>query len=146
MRIKLLIGVGMMINSAEEFVKLRLSDNSEEYLKAAWDEAPFEVWMQVIEIYPEMREWVAHNISIPVEIMEILANDADKRVRFNVATKNRLPESLQLILAKDLDSSVRQRIVYNKKATFRVLSILLKDDDEDIRVIAKNRIEEGRYR
>lgn len=77
----------MMINSAEEFVRLRLSDNMEEYLKAAWDEAPFEVWLQVIETYPEMREWVAHNKSIPIEIKEILADDADERVRFNVATK-----------------------------------------------------------
>ncbi|WP_209445738.1 hypothetical protein [Paenibacillus etheri] len=133
----------MMINSAEEFVRLRLSDNMEEYLKAAWDVAPFEVWLQVIETYPEMREWVAHNKSIPVEIMEILADDADERVRFIVATKNRLPESLQMKLAKDLDSSVRKRIVYNKKATFRVLTILLNDDDEDIRVVAKNRVDEG---
>ncbi|MEK4351584.1 hypothetical protein MKX41_12120 [Paenibacillus sp. FSL R5-0475] len=136
----------MMINSAEEFVRLRLSDNMEEYLKAAWDEAPFEVWLQVIETYPEMREWVAHNKAIPIEIMEILADDADERVRFNVATKNRLPESLQMKLAKDLDSSIRKRIVYNKKATFRVLTILLNDDDEDIRVLAKNRVDEGRHR
>lgn len=49
-------------------------------------------------------------------------------------------------LAKDLDSSVRKRIVYNKKATFRVLTILLNDDDEDIRVVAKNRVDEGRHR
>lgn len=38
----------MMINSAEEFVRLRFSDNMEEYLKAAWDEAPFEVWCSTI--------------------------------------------------------------------------------------------------
>ncbi|MFD5019771.1 hypothetical protein ACFWMP_12785 [Paenibacillus sp. NPDC058367] len=88
----------------------------------------------------------AHNKSIPIEIMEILADDADERVRFNVATKNRLPESLQMKLAKDLDSSIRKRIVYNKKVTFRVLTILLNDDDEDIRVLAKNRVDEGRHR
>ncbi|WP_127496779.1 hypothetical protein [Paenibacillus glycanilyticus] len=100
-----------MINSAEEFVRLRNSEKMDEYLKAAWDDAPFEVWLEVIKMYPDMREWVAHNKSIPVEIMEILADDVDERVRFNVATKNRLPEHLQLILAKDSDSSVRQRIV-----------------------------------
>jgi hypothetical protein len=42
-----------------------------------------------------MSEWVAHNKSIPVEIMEILADDTNERVRFNVATKNRLHEHLQ---------------------------------------------------
>lgn len=135
-----------MINSAEEFVRLRLSDNIEEYLKAAWDEAPIDVWLEVIGTYPEMREWVAHNKSIPVEIMEILADDADERVRFNVATKNQLPENLQLKLANDLDSSVRLRIVCDKKVTLQVLSILLNDEDEDIRVRAKNRIDEGRHR
>ena len=76
-----------MINSAEEFVRLRSSEKMDEYLKAAWDEAPFEVWLEVIKKYPEMREWVAHNKSIPVEILEILAADADKRVRFMVALK-----------------------------------------------------------
>ncbi|WP_268633261.1 hypothetical protein [Paenibacillus alvei] len=36
----------------------------DEYLKAAWDDAPFEVWLEVINKYPDMREWVAHNKSI----------------------------------------------------------------------------------
>lgn len=135
-----------MIKSAEEFVKLRSSEKMDEYLKAAWDDAPLEVWLEVIKNYPDMREWVAHNKSIPVEIMEILADDADERVRFNVATKNRLPEQLQLKLANDSESSVRQRIVYNKKATFQVICILLNDEDEDIRILAKNRIDEGRYK
>ncbi|ULL14887.1 hypothetical protein DVH26_10795 [Paenibacillus sp. H1-7] len=81
-----------------------------------------------------------------IEIMEILANDADERVRFNVATKNRLPEHLQLKLAKDSDCSVRKRIVYNKKASIQVLTLLLNDEDEDIRTLAKNRIDEGRYK
>jgi hypothetical protein len=135
-----------MINSAEEFVRLRLSENMEEYLKVAWDEAPLKVWLEVIGKYLHMREWVAHNKSIPIEIMEILADDADERVRFNVAQKNRLPENLQLKLANDPDSSVRNRIVYNKKATFQTLNILLNDDDEDIRTLAKKRIDEGRHR
>jgi hypothetical protein len=134
-----------MINSAEEFVRLRISENMDEYLKAAWD-APFEVWLEIINEYPDMREWVAHNKSIPVEIMEILAGDADDRVRFNVATKNRLPEHIQLKLVKDSESSVRKRIVYNKKTTFQVLSILLNDEDEEVRTLAKNRIDEGRYK
>ncbi|NOU92563.1 hypothetical protein GC093_04865 [Paenibacillus sp. LMG 31456] len=135
-----------MINSAEEFVRLRISEKMDEYLKAAWDDAPFEVWLEVINKYPDMSEWVAHNKSIPVEILEILADDADERVRFNVASKNRLPEQLQLKLAKDSDRSVRQRIVYNKKATFQVLRILLNDEDEEIRTLAKNRIDERRYK
>jgi len=113
---------------------------------AAWDEAPLEVWLEVIEKYPDMREWVAHNKTIPVEIMEILADDTDENVRFTVAMKNRLPENLQLKLARDPDSSVRNRIVYNKKATLRALMMLLNDDEEDIRKLARKRIDEGRYK
>ncbi|MEW9674347.1 hypothetical protein [Ammoniphilus sp. 3BR4] len=135
-----------MINSAEEFVRLRLSENMDEYLKAAWDEAPLEVWLEVIEKYPDMRKWVAHNKAIPVEIMEILAVDSDENVRFTIATKNRLPEILQLKLAKDPDGSVRKSIVYNKKATLRALESLLNDDDEETRTLAKKRIDEGRYK
>ena len=135
-----------MINSPEEFVRLRLSEYMDEYLMAAWDEAPLEVWLEVIEKYPDMREWVAHNKTIPVEIMEILADDTDENVRFTVAMKNRLPENLQLKLARDPDSSVRNRIVYNKKATLRALMMLLNDDEEDIRKLARKRIDEGRYK
>lgn len=135
-----------MINSAEEFVRLRLSENMDEYLKAAWDEAHLEVWLEVIEKYPDMRKWVAHNKTIPVEIMEILADDSDENVRFTIATKNRLPENLQLKLAKDPESSVRNRIVYNKKATLRALRMLVNDEEEDTRALARQRIDEGRYK
>ncbi|MFC3803877.1 hypothetical protein [Cohnella sp. GCM10012308] len=135
-----------MIKCAEEFVRLRSSEKMDEYLKAAWDEASVEVWLDVINRYPDMRKWVAHNKTVPVVIMEILAVDVDERVRFMVASKNRLPEDLQLILAADISDSVRQRIVYNKKATLKVLSSLLKDDNEEIRSLAKHRIDGGRFK
>lgn len=38
-----------MIITAEEFVRLRTSENMDEYLKAAWDDAPFDVWLEVIK-------------------------------------------------------------------------------------------------
>jgi hypothetical protein len=135
-----------MINSAEDFVRLRTSNNMDEYLQAAWDEAPLEVWIEVIEKYPDMREWVAHNKSIAIKIMEILSDDEDDREKFTIASKNRLPEFLQLKLAKDPDSSVRNRIAFNKKATLKSLEVLLNDEDEEIRVQVKKRIEEGKYK
>lgn len=122
-----------MISSAEEFVRLRLSDNQDEYLRAAWDEAPIEVWLEIIDNYPDMRFWVAQNKMVPAEILEILAEDPSDRVRFMVASKNKLSERLQLKMALDSDSSVRMRIVMNKKATNSVLIILSEDKDEEIR-------------
>ena len=99
-----------MILSAEEFVRLRTSEKEEEYNLAAHSEAPMEVWLEVIEKYPGYREWVAHNKKVPIEILEILANDSDDRVRSTVATKRKLSPKLFQKLAKDPDEGVRQRI------------------------------------
>ncbi|MGG1556083.1 hypothetical protein [Paenibacillus ferrarius] len=122
-----------MISSAEEFVRLRLSDNQDEYLRAVWEEAPIEVWLEIIDNYPDMRFCVAQNKMVPSEVLEILAEDPSDRVRFMVASKNKLSELLQLKMALDSDSSVRMRIVMNKKATYSVLIILSEDKSEEIR-------------
>lgn len=62
-----------MIRSAEEFVRLRKSDQREEYERAANDSASIEVWRDVISLYPDMHRWVAHNKTVPIEILAILA-------------------------------------------------------------------------
>lgn len=129
-----------MIYTAEEFVRLRESESPEEYLRAAWDEAPLEVWIEVIENHPQMRFWVAQNKSIPHEIMEILSGDSSERVRSMIASKSRLPEYLQIKMAQDHDPLVRQRIVFNKKAFTQVLQLLVQDEDQDIREKANQRL------
>ena len=42
-----------MIDSAAEFVRLRLSSDPAEYRRAAREEAPENVWLEVIEAYPD---------------------------------------------------------------------------------------------
>ena len=126
-----------MINSAEEFVALRTSEIREEYLRAATESAPIEVWQQVLDRFPGMKTWVAHNKTIPVEILEILARDSDARVRMFVAMKNNLPKHLFLLLADDEDSSVRQRIAYNKNAP---LDIVLRLAENPANLVAPERI------
>ena len=44
-----------MINSAEEFVRLRSSELPEEYWRAAHEEVPDAVWLDVIARFPDMR-------------------------------------------------------------------------------------------
>lgn len=134
-----------MITSAEEFVRLRTSKNPEEYLRAAWDDAPLDVWHEVIQNYPDMSFWVAQNKSVPVEILCILASHPEEDVRSMVASKNKLPEELQLKLASDPELFVRQRIAYNKKATFKALQIISQDKDDELRAHVLKRISEGRY-
>lgn len=128
-----------MINSAEQFRLLRESSDPDEYLRAAHDEAPMEVWLDVVARMPDMRFWVAQNKTVPIELLVRLAEDPDPRVRGMVACKRKLPEALQLKLAADSDPSIRCGLAHNAKVTPRVLAILMNDDDELVREAANRR-------
>jgi hypothetical protein len=71
-----------MINSAEEFVRLRNSELPEDYLRSANEEAPIHVWYDILLRFPTMREWVVHNRTVPLEILEVLA--CDKMLQFEL--------------------------------------------------------------
>jgi hypothetical protein len=129
-----------VISTAEEFVRLRLSSDPVEYGRAAHDSAPVQVWREVIAQYPEMRVWVAHNTTVPVEILRVLTGDLDANVRAMVADKRKLPEELQLRLANDSDSGVRGRLVYNARATRAVLQILASDSWSVVAEHARGRL------
>lgn len=78
-----------MIRNADEFVTLRDNNAKSEYDRAAQDEASIEVWIEVIERYPEYRKWVAHNKTVPLEILVKLC-EYNTDVRTFVAMKRRL--------------------------------------------------------
>ena len=132
-----------MIETAAEFIKLSSSDVYEEYTRAAHEEAPLAVWEQVIEEFPEYRFGVAHNKTVPVEILRVLSADPDPRVRWMVAMKRKLPEELQLIVARDSDDGVRLALASNRKATEMALVILATDSCEDVRERAVSRLKDG---
>ena len=117
----------VMIKSAKEFIDLRTSERPEDYLRAARESAPLDVWFDVVEKYPEMKEWVARNKTVPMQVLDQLALDVDPRVRVAVAMKNKLSNDLMLTLAKDSDPSVRERIAYNKNASDEALRLLAQD-------------------
>ena len=48
-----------MITSAEKFIKLRESEKQEEYFRASHEAATEEIWLNVIEHYPDYKVWVA---------------------------------------------------------------------------------------
>ena len=105
-----------MLKSAEEFRRLRVSTDPAEYRRAGHESAPLEVWLEVIRRYPDLRAWVAHNKTVPVEILAILSDDPDPHVRSFVAMKQKLPEDLQLKLARDPDDGVRDRLVGGRES------------------------------
>lgn len=76
-----------MIETPEEFRRLRESENPEEYRRASHDVAPVEVWLEVIRRWPDMRFWVAQNKTVPVSVLEVLADDPDETVRDMVLRK-----------------------------------------------------------
>lgn len=74
-------GSSLVIPSAAEFVRLRFSEDPEEYRRAASEPAELAVWLDVIENYPEARFWVSHNKTVarhrntPRAVIEELTHD-----------------------------------------------------------------------
>jgi hypothetical protein len=114
-------GADVVITSAEEFVRLRESEWPQDYNRAAREEAPLEVWLNIIDWYPAMRFWVAQNKTVPIRVLEILARDANPHVRRMVASKRKLTPELQILLAGDQDEAVRDRIANHPKVTREAL-------------------------
>ncbi len=130
-----------MIESAEEFKRLRESEVPEEYHRAAHEEADIQVWNEVLEKYPDLAFWVAQNKSVPLEILEELAKHPDSTVRDMVARKRKIPESLMITLATDEDESVRHALANNGKVTEKVLDILVKDSWQPVRERAAEKLQ-----
>lgn len=134
-----------MIESADEFRRLRESEDPAEYQRSAHEPAPVEVWWEVLRRFPELREWVAHNKMVSDEILTELAADADPRVRAVVAGKRKLAPALQLQLASDADEGVRQRLAWNARATRATLEHLADDPWPALAEKARARLASGEY-
>lgn len=122
-----------MISTAEEFCRLRESENPEEYRRAAHEDAPIEIWREIIATRPDMRSWVAHNKTIPIEILDELSGDSDANVRHVVAGKRKITEAIALRLAKDPDEGVRAALIFNQKLPTAALLVLRSDSSDFIR-------------
>lgn len=129
-----------MIKSAEEFILLRNSETPDEYMRAAYENASDLVWIDVISRFPEMREWVAYNKTVPLNILEALARDENESVRATVAMKRKLSPELFDLLSRDNSEKVRHRIACNKKTPIYILKMLTDDPIMFVREAALKRI------
>ncbi|WP_176014506.1 hypothetical protein [Victivallis sp. Marseille-Q1083] len=129
-----------MIESAEEFIRLRESEIPEEYVRSAEDELPLEIGMELVKNFPEMKQWVVINKTVPIEILELLADDEDENVRFEVASKRKLTRDLFLKLSKDPDATVRERIACNAKTPIDILRGIYPDEWDYINETLEERI------
>ena len=128
------------IQNAEEFVRLRSSEIEEEYNRAAHAEASIAVWLDVIARFPDMKSWIAHNKTVPLEILEILSTDEDVDVRFTVAQKRKLTPELFEKLSEDIDETVRMRVACNAQTPKTILEKLASDQCARVAKWAKKRL------
>ncbi len=131
-----------MITSAAEFERLRTSEKPEEYDRAHLEEAPEEVWLEVIRDYPGMRTWVAHNRTVSVDVLRILARDADWDVRHRVAMKRKTHRTPDLIehFSRDVDEGIRLMMARSPNVKVEILERLSADTDEWVRLTAEARL------
>lgn len=130
----------MVIYSAEEFARLRLSDDPAEYQRAATEPATVEVWTDVIANYPDLRIWVAQNKTVPIEVLTLLARDGDPQVRWMVARKRKVGPELLRLLAEDSDASVRASVARHKNTPPDVLRRLADDAEPMVRREARSHL------
>lgn len=132
-----------MIASATEFIKLRTSDRKEDYDRAAHEEAPLEVWWQLVREHPEMKTWVVHNKTVPLEILDALSTDEEPAIREAVARKRKASFEIFERLARDSEGNVRYAVACNAKAPLEILRRMLDDDSELVVERVKKRFSGG---
>lgn len=129
-----------MIETAEDFIRLRYSSVAEERERAVREHAAAGVWDEVIRRYPDSRMWVAQNKTVPIDILEILAEDLEPGVRAMVAMKRKLSPAILSRLARDVDDSVRLAVARNRNTPREILEVLQGDEWEEVRQVVIERL------
>jgi hypothetical protein len=129
-----------MIKSADEFVRLRTSEIKEEYDRSAHETADISTWTEVIEKYPDYKEWVIHNKTVPLEILERLTLDKNPEIRSAVARKRKINDKIFLILSRDNDENVRYALMCNTNLTVDKLKQIETTDSDWLVKQVKERI------
>jgi hypothetical protein len=106
-----------MIRTAEEFKKLRTSENLDEQRRAGDEQASIDTWQETIAKYPELKTWVIYNKTIPVEILNQLSKDPNPDIRSEVACKRKIDSEIFNRLRSDNDENVKYSLLCNTKLT-----------------------------
>ena len=106
-----------MITTAEEFVRLRDSNDLTEQERASNEFADINVWLDVIEIFPKYKVWVIHNKEVQIEVLELLSKDLNPNIRSAVSRKRKINKIIKRNLSQDCDENVRFALMSNTKLT-----------------------------
>lgn len=129
-----------MINSSDEYMKLRSSYNHADCERSVCDTAEISTWIEIINNYRDSKGWVVQNKTIPIEILRILAADSDAQVRAVVASKRKCDDELLRQLSSDPEPEVRLRVAYNKSCNAVTLNILRNDSWSRVAEVAAERL------
>lgn len=128
----------MTITSVNEFVRLRTSDNPDDYLRAANECVSHDgIWDQLIEDYPDMKIWIVHNKTVSIPVLERLSLDDDPDVREQIARKRKISRLIFERLATDSVDYVRAALAYNAKIPLDILDLLRSDGAVIVRDAAR---------
>ena len=130
-----------MIKSVDEFLRLRTSEIKEDYDRAVNDEAEISTWIEVIEKHPDYKQWVVHNKTVPIKILEMLTFDEDPAVRGAVAKKRKINDKIFMALSKDRDETVRYALICNTKLTSDQLQQIETGDSDWLNEQLEERLE-----
>jgi hypothetical protein len=67
------------------------------FIPSDWPQA---YWSCLVDLYPDLRVWVAHQPYAPEAVIRSLADDADWRVRHRLAMKRNLPADLFSVMGQ----------------------------------------------
>jgi hypothetical protein len=137
-----------VIGTAAEFVRLRTSQDPADQRRAAHEPADLAVWLKVIDLHPDMKAWVVHNKTIPIEILRLLADDQDPSIRREVLRKNKvlgrnkIDRPLVEKFARDPDEEVRADVAKNPNTPRDLIEQLAEDPSSWVYFRARERLAE----
>lgn len=117
-----------MIETADEFARLRNSDQIDEQTRATHDSADINVWLDVINKFPDLKTWIIHNKTIQIEILELLSTDKNSEVRSAVARKRKINDKIFQALSADHDENVRFALICNTNLSVDKIKTIKVDD------------------
>lgn len=130
-----------MIDDANEWIRLRRSDDPEDQQRAMTEAVPVAVWAQVYERAPDLRPFIAAHREVALPMLERLADDPDATVRLAIAQRKVAPENLLRLLADDVNEQVRLAVAAHPSTGKDVLQYLSRvDGAEAVRVRATARL------
>ena len=122
-----------MIPDAAEFKWLRQNSDLQLQHRASYEPASHDTWIDVINKYPELRKWVAHNKTVPIEILDLLSTDECSQVRSTVARKRKITPEIAERMAVDKSEDVRYALLCNTNLPWTIKTTILTGDSEWLR-------------